>query len=66
MAVSMGVGSVACAGSEPDGESVMMPPVVSAAPDSGWFSDPRDISETTDPDDAEPTDRIAVSESTND
>ena len=41
----------------------MMPPIVSAAPDSGWFSDPRDDSEATDPDSMEPVDRIAASES---
>ncbi|MCY4176501.1 MAG: hypothetical protein OXD37_09275, partial [Acidimicrobiaceae bacterium] len=56
-------GFVACAGSEPDGDPVMMPPIVSAAPDSGWFSDPRDDSEATDPDSMEPVDRIAASES---
>ncbi|MCY4174928.1 MAG: hypothetical protein OXD37_01140 [Acidimicrobiaceae bacterium] len=56
-------GFVACTGSEPDGGSVVMPPVVSAAPDSGWFSDPRDSSEVTESDDAEPVDRIATSES---
>ncbi|MCY4327038.1 MAG: hypothetical protein OXC53_05570, partial [Rhodobacteraceae bacterium] len=56
-------GFVACTGSEPDGGSVVMPPVVSAAPDSGWFSDPRDSSEATESDDAEPVDRIATSES---
>ena len=53
---------VACMGSEPDGGSVVMPPVVSAAPDSGWFSDLRDDSEATDPDSMEPVDRIAASE----
>ncbi|MCY4327040.1 MAG: hypothetical protein OXC53_05580 [Rhodobacteraceae bacterium] len=56
-------GFVACTGSEPDGGSVVMPPVVSAAPDSGWFSDLRDDSEATESDDAESVDSIAVSES---
>ncbi|MCY4068865.1 MAG: hypothetical protein OXE79_07150 [Acidimicrobiaceae bacterium] len=57
-------GFVSCAGSELDRDPVMMPPVASTAPDSGWFSDPRDSSEAKESDDAEPTDRIAVSEST--